>query len=88
MTMFDDLSHALTYTRPTGAFYFFVNLSRWLSSHGMSDTDFCKQLLSECHVGIVPGSAFGMKNFVRISYATSMENLEKALSKMRNFLSR
>ncbi len=43
----------------------------------------CKYLLEEFDVAIVPGSAFGMENHARLSFATSMENLEKALDRIK-----
>jgi aspartate aminotransferase len=47
--------------------------------------DFCAQLLEREKVAVVPGIAFGADDYVRISYATSMENLEKGLARIENF---
>ncbi len=55
----DKLSEHLTYVRPNGAFYFFINMSRWLNSRKMNDVEFCQKLLNEAHIGLVPGSSFG-----------------------------
>jgi len=52
----------------------------------MTDVEFCKQLLEEYHVGLVPGSAFGNEKYVRLSYATSDENLEKAFNRIEKFM--
>jgi aspartate aminotransferase len=50
-----------------------------------NDSDFVKSLLENSGVAVVQGSAFGLEGFFRISYATSMENLIKALEKIANF---
>jgi len=49
------------------------------------DTDFVQSLLENSGVAVVQGSAFGLEGFFRISYATSMENLKKALEKISSF---
>ena len=50
-----------------------------------TDTDFVQSLLENTGIAVVQGSAFGLEGFFRISYATSMENLKKALEKISNF---
>ena len=50
-----------------------------------TDTDFVQSLLENAGVAVVQGSAFGLNGFFRISYATSMENLKKALSKISDY---
>ena len=50
-----------------------------------TDTDFVQSLLENSGVAVVQGSAFGLEGFFRISYATSMENLKKALEKISSF---
>ena len=50
-----------------------------------TDTDFVQSLLENNGVAVVQGSAFGLEGFFRISYATSMKNLEKALEKISTF---
>jgi aspartate aminotransferase len=55
MERLDKMSQHLSYTRPTGAFYIFINLSRWLTRHKMTDMEFCKELLDREYVGAVPG---------------------------------
>lgn len=69
---------------PHGTFYVFANIS----GTGLSSDDFCTQLLEKEKVAIVPGSAFGEhgEGFVRISYATSMENIKEACNRLENFL--
>jgi aspartate aminotransferase len=88
MDRLDKLSQHLTYTRPTGAFYIFINLSKWLLANKMTDLEFCKDLLEIAHVGVVPGSSFGKEHAIRISYATNIENLKKGFDRLESFLSR
>lgn len=86
MSRLDKMSDHLTYVRPSGAFYFFINLSKWLIPRKMTDMEFCKELLTNYHVGAVPGSQFGKENTMRISFATSMKNLELGMDKLEKFL--
>lgn len=69
---------------PEGAFYAFPNISKF----GLSSEEFCERLLYEHKVGLVPGTAFGEcgEGFVRISYAYSLEHIQKALSKIKEFI--
>lgn len=62
---------------PEGAFYVFMNIKKT----GMTSDDFCDYALDKCRLAVVPGDAFGDcgQGYVRISYATSMENLKKAV---------
>ena len=50
-----------------------------------TDTDFVQKLLEKENVAVVQGSAFGLDGYFRISYATSMENLEKAMNRIKSF---
>jgi aspartate aminotransferase len=86
MKRLDGLSSYCSYIRPTGAFYFYVNFSKWCKQHGKNDLDLCKDLLNVGHVAAVPGSSFGKENFVRLSYANSPANLEKAFDRLQKFL--
>jgi aspartate aminotransferase len=65
-----------------GAFYLFPNISK----AGLGSIDFCAQLLEREKVAAVPGIAFGADDYIRISYATSMKNLEKGLDRLENFV--
>jgi len=67
-----------------GAFYLFPNVARL----GLKSTDFCARLLEQEKVAAVPGIAFGADDYLRISYATSMVNLEKGLDRMERFVRR
>jgi aspartate aminotransferase len=64
-----------------GAFYLFPNIS----GLKLKSMDFCARLLEQEKVAAVPGIAFGADDYIRISYATSMENLEKGLARLENF---
>ena len=65
-----------------GAFYLFPNISKL----GLNSTDFCARLLEQEKVAAVPGLAFGADDYLRISYATSMANIEKGLDRLENFV--
>ena len=64
-----------------GAFYLFPNISKLELKSG----DFCAKLLDQEKVAAVPGVAFGADDYLRISYATSMANIEKGLDRLENF---
>lgn len=76
----------VTCVRPQGAFYAFPKVSElYYRERGiLTSFDFCKYMLINYNIAIVPGGAFGMDNHVRISFATSMENLEKALDRLNS----
>ena len=69
---------------PRGAFYAFPNIS-WT---GLTSEEFCRRLIFEHHVACVPGTAFGAsgEGFIRCSYATSMDNLQEAMQRIRDFI--
>jgi aminotransferase len=71
---------------PRGAFYAFPSVA----ATGMNEVEFCDRLLQDEHVAVIPGSAFGASGagFVRASYATSTETIERALERMARFLQR
>jgi aspartate aminotransferase len=64
-----------------GAFYLFPNISKL----GLKSSDFCAKLLEQEKVAAVPGIAFGADDYLRISYATSLANIEKGLNRLENF---
>jgi len=71
---------------PKGAFYAFPDFSAYMNGEISSSLDFCSYLLKNHNVAIVPGMAFGMDGHARLSFATSMENLEKALDRIEEGL--
>ncbi|MBI4403088.1 MAG: pyridoxal phosphate-dependent aminotransferase [Deltaproteobacteria bacterium] len=86
MRRLNTLHSHLSYVEPKGAFYFFINLGKWLSEREMTDTEFCRQLLLQQGIALVPGTAFGKERYVRLSYATSSENLANAFNRLDKFL--
>jgi aspartate aminotransferase len=72
---------------PNGAFYVFPSCKGLLNKKtGLkTDTDFVQKLLEKSNVAVVQGSAFGLEGYFRISYATSMQNLKKAMERIRSF---
>ncbi|HNQ72552.1 MAG TPA: pyridoxal phosphate-dependent aminotransferase [Verrucomicrobiota bacterium] len=74
----------LTCVKPHGAFYLFPNIA----GTGLKSSDFCAQLLEQEKVAAVPGIAFGADDYIRLSYATSLANLEKGLARIGNFCRR
>ena len=76
-------------TLPKGAFYTMANVGYYIQNNtkGIVNTgDFCIYLLEKVHIAVVTGSAFGMENYVRFSYANSMQNLREGLKRFRNGL--
>ncbi len=68
---------------PEGAFYAFVDVRGLLGSKYSSSSDVAATLLKEAHIVVTDGEGFGAEGFLRISYATSMENLERAVTAMK-----
>ncbi len=72
---------------PRGAFYAYPNISVALGGNGPRDTlQFAERLLAESQVAVVPGEAFGTTQHVRISYATSLHELERGLERLDQFV--
>ena len=77
----------ITCIKPQGAFYLFPNVSEAVKLTGCADVDeFAAKLLEEALVAVVPGTGFGAKDNIRLSYATSLENLEEAVKRIRQFV--
>lgn len=72
---------------PKGAFYAYPNISV-AYKHGRikNSLEFAAQLLDRAHVAVVPGEAFGTNDHIRISYATSMQELERGLDRIHKFI--
>ena len=72
---------------PKGAFYAYPNIGTMLGRPGVANTmQFAERLLADAHVAVVPGEAFGTDRHVRISYATSMKELERGLDRIHKFM--
>ena len=75
-------------TLPSGTFYAFPDVSACMKMVGVNDSEaFADFLIQEAAVAVVPGSAFGLDGYIRISYATSMEKLKEAFSRIRMVVS-
>ena len=76
----------VTCARPEGAFYVYPNVSAYLGRGGLkSSIDVANRLLQEAHVLTVPGEAFGTREHIRLSYATSSAILKEAAQRMKGF---
>lgn len=83
----DGISAAM----PKGAFYVMVNISKVLNKtfNGVkieNSIQFSKVLLESKNVAVIPGEAFGNDNFIRLSYATSLTNIENGLNRIEEFM--
>ncbi|PWW30325.1 aspartate aminotransferase [Cytobacillus oceanisediminis] len=76
-----------TCVKPQGAFYLFPNVQKAAELTGFENVDdFAKALLEEAMVAVIPGSGFGSPENIRLSYATSLDLLEKAVERMHSFV--
>jgi aspartate aminotransferase len=71
---------------PQGAFYAYPNISVAFGNGISNSFQFAEKLLAEEHVALVPGEAFGTTEHIRISYATSMKELERGLDRLERFI--
>lgn len=72
----------ITFAKPDGAFYMFVNISKT----GLTSLKFCDALLEKCQVAVIPGIAFGADDHIRLSYATDMATIEKGMDRLDKFV--
>ncbi|MFH1857122.1 MAG: pyridoxal phosphate-dependent aminotransferase [Candidatus Omnitrophota bacterium] len=70
--------------KPRGTFYAFCDIS----ATGMDSVTFCKKLLDEAGVAVIPGGAFGCDDFIRISFACSLDDIKEGVEKIKNWLKR
>jgi aspartate aminotransferase len=76
-----------TCVKPQGAFYLYPNVKEAAEITGYPDVDaFVEALLVEAKVAVIPGSGFGTSDNIRLSYATSLDLLEKAVARMKEFV--
>ena len=79
----------LTCTVPEGAFYVYPNISKFLGKGGVTTaTDLAAKLLSEAHVVVVPGEAFGTNEHIRLSYAVSGDVIDEGVKRMREYFAK
>ena len=79
--------------KPSGAFYIMVNISSYLNTTFKeqvinNSVDFAKILLDEEKVAVIPGTGFGLDDYIRLSYATSMDIIENGIDRISTFLSK
>ena len=91
--MYERLSkmEGLKCLMPDGAFYIYVDITSYMNRQLCGQTiksslDFAQILLEQGHVAVIPGAAFGTDSFIRLSYATSMETIEKGLDTFESFI--
>ena len=74
---------------PEGAFYAYPNVGAYLKKNGIADaTALAEKLLDEAHLALVPGPAFGTDAHVRISYATSREQISEGVRRLKDFFAK
>jgi aspartate aminotransferase len=71
---------------PEGAFYVYPNISSFFGRKAINSAgDFAGNLLREAHVATVPAEGFGTREHIRVSYATSMKEIDRGLERLRKF---
>lgn len=91
MKLFDEIP-AVSYIKPMGAFYLFVDVSQlYGKTHNSRVLDgslsFCDELLTDKYVAAIPGIGFGADEFIRISYAVSQQDISEGIGKIKEFIS-
>ena len=84
-----DTMKYVNYVYPNGAFYVFIDLSQVAKKYNYKDSfsiEFCDEFLSKYKVAIVPGKAFGIDEYVRISYACSEQEFLEGLNRLEKFI--
>lgn len=87
--IYDKLTSISGFTcvKPQGAFYLYPNVKAAAELTGYQNVDdFASALLVEAKVAVIPGSGFGTPDNIRLSYATSLDQLEKAVARMKQFV--
>ncbi|MFA7294831.1 MAG: pyridoxal phosphate-dependent aminotransferase [Candidatus Omnitrophota bacterium] len=72
----------ISFTLPQGAFYMFCNISKT----GLDSMEFARRLLDEEYVSVIPGGSFGLDDYIRISFATNMDELKKGMDRIEKWL--
>lgn len=87
--MFEDIEE-LSIIKPEGAFYTFINISKlrpYLGEVNSLSIEICNILLDKYRLAVVPGIAFGLDNFIRITYAADMSTIQTGIEKIKQFIS-
>ncbi len=90
MDFFDKNIKSVTPVKPDGAFYIFADISKVFDESGNrinSSTEFCDYLLDKYLVAAVPGVEFGNDNFIRLSFATSLDVIKEGLNRIKEAVS-
>lgn len=77
-----DAVPGISCIKPDGAFYMFVNISKT----GMNSLEFCDAFLEKQQVAVIPGIAFGADDHIRLSYATDLGTIKKAVERLDKFV--
>lgn len=77
-----DKIESISYLKPQGAFYIFCDISKT----GLKSAEYAKRLLREANVAVIPGEPFGCDDYVRLSFALSLENIKKGLDRIEKWL--
>ena len=72
----------ITFVKPQGAFYIFCNIKKT----GLDSVTFVNRILDEVLVALIPGDSFGRDDYVRMSFATSIEQIEKAMDRLQDWI--
>ncbi|MBN2794865.1 MAG: pyridoxal phosphate-dependent aminotransferase [Clostridia bacterium] len=86
--MFEEINE-LSIIRPEGAFYTFINISQlrpYFENSSSLSIDVCNKLLDEYRLAVVPGIAFGLDDYIRITYAADMETIVTGIHKIKQFI--
>jgi len=74
----------ISFVKPKGAFYIFCDISKF----GLDSTTFANRLLEEAYVSLIPGIGFGRDDYVRISFATGLTQIEKGMDRIEGWLNK
>ena len=78
-----------SYIKPSGAFYIFIDLSRVKENYPYEDSfsvKFCEDFLNDERVAIIPGKAFGIDDYVRISYACHEDDFLEGIDRLERYI--
>ncbi|MDP2938074.1 MAG: pyridoxal phosphate-dependent aminotransferase [Candidatus Omnitrophota bacterium] len=79
-----DKIRRISFVKPKGAFYIFCDISKF----GLDSTTFANRLLEEAYVSLIPGIGFGRDDYVRISFATALTQIEKGMDRIEGWLNK
>lgn len=80
---YDLFKNIFDIQNPEGAFYLFADVSKFLEQSGENDIEFSARILKEAQVAVLPGSAFGLENHIRICFAVPTEQIQEAYERLK-----